>query len=356
MRKAALRKRWGGVVAGLVILAALALISCSRPLRDRLGEVEATTVPTAQAQATRRPATAAPTVAAPAVQLPAATPTIAVQPTLTAAPTQPPVPTGQSYVTGSSTGAITSGGELRGYLLHVPPSYQPGTPMPLVINLHGFSSNAAEEEILSEMSAKADEAGFIVVYPEGRGSPQSWAVGPGPAGQQDVQFIRDLVALLQEQLSIDPARIYATGISNGGGMANRLACDMPDVIAAIAPVSGAYLFWQDCSPSRPVPVVAFHGTADQIVPYEGQGRTLPPIRDWAAAWASRNGCSATPTVTFQKGEVTGETWDSCSAEVVLYTIEGRGHSWPGSAMIPALDIATQDIVATEVIWEFFAAH
>ncbi len=161
---------------------------------------------------------------------------------------------------------------------------------------------------------------------------------------------------MEKELSIDPARIYATGISNGGGMANRLACDMADIVAAIAPVSGAYLSWQDCSPSRPVPVVAFHGTADQIVPYDGLGRTMPPIRGWAAAWAGRNDCSTTPTVTLQNGEVMGETWGDCSAEVVLYTIEGRGHSWPGSGLVPGLDVATRDIVATDVIWEFFAAH
>lgn len=148
--------------------------------------------------------------------------------------------------------------------------------MPLVNNLHGFTPNAAEQERLSGMSAKADEVGFIVVYPEALGNSQAWHVGPGAQGAADVEFIRDLIRHLKSQWSIDPGRIYATGISNGGGMVHRLACDLSDVIAAIAPVSGAYLFSKSCQPTWPVPVVAFHGTADQIVPYEVKAQACLP--------------------------------------------------------------------------------
>jgi polyhydroxybutyrate depolymerase len=251
---------------------------------------------------------------------------------------------------------IASGGQTREYRLHVPPSYRPGQPMPLIINLHGYNSNAAQQEHVSGMSAKADEAGFIVAYPEGLGSPQSWHFGPGAAAAADLEFIRALISHLQEQLSIDSARIYATGISNGAQMSNRLGCDLSDVIAAIGPVSGGYPPSDDCNPVRPVPVVAFHGTADKLIPYEGKGRLLLSAPEWAATWAARNGCDPTPAVTFQHGEVKGETWDNCQdgADVTLYTIEGRGHSWPGSDMPP--EITTQDIDATDVIWEFFAAH
>jgi polyhydroxybutyrate depolymerase len=265
---------------------------------------------------------------------------------------------GESYSPGDYVAEITSGGQPRQYRLHVPPGYRPGSPTPLIVNLHGFTSNAAEQERLSGTSAKADEAGFIVVYPEALGEPQTWHVGPGTPGAGDVEFIHGLIGHLQGRLSVDPARIYVTGISNGGGMANRLACELSAVVAAIAPVSGAYLFSEDCRPSRPVPVVAFHGTADHIVPYEGNERSLPHIREWAAGWAARNGCAPTPAVTFRRGEVTGETWSGCreSAEVVLYTIEGRGHSWPGADLAPNLDVATKDINATDVIWDFFAAH
>jgi polyhydroxybutyrate depolymerase len=142
-------------------------------------------------------------------------------------------------------------------------------------------------------------------------------------------------------------------MSNGGGMANRMACEMSDVIAAIGTVSGAYPVWNNYRPTRPVPVVAFHGTADRVVPYEGLGHVLPPIRAWAAGWAARNGCDPVPTFTYRQGKVTGETWGNCpdKARVTLYTIEGGGHDWPGSEGYPAAAIG-----ATDVIWDFFAEY
>jgi polyhydroxybutyrate depolymerase len=170
--------------------------------------------------------------------------------------------------------------------------------------------------------------------------------------------MRDLIRHLRSQLSVDPAHVYVTGISNGAQMTNRLGCELSDLVAAIAPVSGGYPRAEACQPVRPVPVVAFHGTADHLLPYAGQGQLLLPVREWAAGWAARSGCGPTPTVTFQRGQVTGETWGNCheGADVVLYTVEGGGHSWPGSDMLPQLGITTKDINATDVIWEFFAAH
>lgn len=269
----------------------------------------------------------------------------------------PLAPAGSAdYTPGDYVEELQVSGQARRYRLHVPLGYDPARATALVVNLHGLNSNAAQQEHVSQMSVKADQVGFIVVYPEGLGDPQSWRVGPRAEGAADLQFMRDLVGRLQERLNVDPRRIYATGISNGAQMTHRLGCEMADVFAAIAPVSGGYPPLDTCRPSRPVPVVAFHGTEDSILPYEGKGRILIPIREWAADWAERNGCDPAPAVTFQQGEVTGETWGDCQegAVVVLYTIEGRGHSWPGSDM-PA-DITTQDIDATGVIWDFFAAH
>lgn len=259
-----------------------------------------------------------------------------------------------SHTPGDYVVEVESSGQIRQFRLHIPPSYQPSSLMPLVINLHGYSSNATQQEILSGMSAKADEAGFIAAHPEGRGTPQAWHVEPGSEGQEDVQFMRDLIHCLEVQLSVDSTRVYAAGFSNGGGMAHRLGCDLSGVIAAIGPVSGAYLFSKPCQPSRPVPVISFHGTADAIVPYEGIESVLPPISEWAADWAARNGCSPTPTVTYSQGDVVGETWGDCAnaAVVTLYTIKGGGHTWPGSN----LPGATEHISATDTIWEFFAAH
>jgi polyhydroxybutyrate depolymerase len=258
--------------------------------------------------------------------------------------------------TGSFEGTLTSGNDTRHYLLHVPASYQAGTPAPLVINFHGYGSNATQEEALSGMSRKADAANFLVVYPDGLN--HQWSDGPGANGDIDRQFVRDLIQHLQQQYTIDPRRIYATGMSNGGGMANRVGCDLADVIAAIAPVSGAYSFWQNCQPARSMPVLAFHGKDDHAVPYEGtrQRALEPPIHDWAAAWAQRNHCTDLPAVAQPAQGVTREMWSNCAndAEVILYVIDNHGHSWPGSDRLPA--ITSQAINATDVMWDFFTVH
>jgi polyhydroxybutyrate depolymerase len=262
-----------------------------------------------------------------------------------------------SVRSGSIEAEITSSGVSRHYILHVPAAYQPNAAVPLITNFHGYGSNSKEEEALTGMSAKADREGFIVVYPDGLNS--AWYTGPGTEGQRDRQFIRDLIAYLESQYSIDPRRIYATGISNGGGMTDRLGCYMADIIAAIAPDSGAYNFWQDCRPSRPMPVLAFHGLDDNIVPYTGGNPQImePSIPDWAAAWAKRDGCASTPTKTSPVDTVIVQTWSGCQGdvEVILYTLANHGHSWPGSPVMPKA-ITSQAIDATDVMWDFFKAH
>ena len=259
--------------------------------------------------------------------------------------------------TGTFEGTLTSSGLMRHYLLHVPPSYQGTLAVPLVLNFHGLNSNSKQQENLTGMSAKADRESFIVVYPDGLNG--QWNTGPSANGQADLQFIHDLITSLESQYSIDPKRIYATGISNGGGMTNHLGCDLSDLIAAIAPDAGAYNFWQDCNPSRPVPVLAFHGLADNIIPYEGGKPKImaPPIEEWASNWASINGCSPTPRKTTPVVTVTVYTWSGCqdNADVILYSLANHGHSWPGSAVMPA-SITSQAVNATDLMWEFFKAH
>ncbi len=276
--------------------------------------------------------------------------------TPTAAPTEPQPQTiagaGQTLA-----GEIESGGVTRAYLLHIPANAQSGQPAPLILNFHGLTSNAQEQENLSGMSPAADPYGYFVVYPNGLD--EHWSTFPNREGEADVQFIRDLIENLSAAYPIDPRRIYATGISNGGGMANRLACDLSDVIAAIAPVAGAYNAWENCRPARPVPVLAFHGLDDQIAPYEGVGRgnAEPPIRDWASAWAKRNGCDREPVIVSQTSTLTVEQWNNCQANaaVILYTLDGHGHSWPGSSSLPAA-ITSQEVNATEQMLAFFARH
>jgi polyhydroxybutyrate depolymerase len=272
------------------------------------------------------------------------------------ASTLPSTSSPRTAAVNDSIESLMSGGVARQYRLHISTAYQAGHAAPLVINLHGYNSNAAQQERVSQMSVEADSAGFIVAYPEGLGDPQSWKFGNRAEGQADVGFIRDLIGHLQDQLSIDSQRIYVTGISNGAEMSYRLACDLGDTIAAFAPVAGGYPPFNDCKATSPVPVVVFHGTADQLLPYTGKPPLLLPVHDWVASWAARNGCATAPAAILRQGDVTGEHWGGCraGADVVLYTIDGKGHSWPGSAM-PAR-ITTRDIDATDVIWEFFAAH
>jgi polyhydroxybutyrate depolymerase len=270
-------------------------------------------------------------------------------------PAPAPTPTNTPPVVISES-EILSSGEKRHFLLHVPPSYD-GSPISLVVNFHGYGSNGEEEEKLTGMSVKADEAGFIVVYPDGVQA--TWFTGPIPQGDRDRQFVRDLVNHISTLYNIDPKRIYATGMSNGGGMTNRVACNLADLFAAVAPNAGAYDYSKNCTPSRPVPILAFHGIDDQVVPYAGfqTQAIVPAIETWAADWAQRNGCDSTPILTTPLDTVTMHSWTNCdgNADVILYALEGHGHSWPGSLVMPA-SITSQAINATDVMWDFFQAH
>lgn len=222
-----------------------------------------------------------------------------------------------------------------------------------MIGFHGAGSTGAQFESYTGFSDIADRFGFIAVYPQGIGEVSNWDTMPN---SQDVPFVRELIDEIEARCNIDPQRIYATGHSRGGGMANRLGCELADRIAAIGPVSGDYGFSETCSPSRAVPVVAFHGTADPAIPYNGFGlpeemrysytRLGTPVTSWAAAWAERNGCDSTPSMVFQFDPVTDQGWDHCSegADVVLYTIQGGTHDWP-----TAVD-------AAQMIWVFFSKH
>lgn len=247
-------------------------------------------------------------------------------------------------------------GAARSFRLHVPAAYN-NQPTPLVLNFHGYGSNATQEERLSAMSLKANQEGFIVAYPEGSGNPQHWGVGMGAEGQADLDFVRALIAELAKSYTIDSSRIYATGLSNGAEFSALLACDMADQIAAVASVAGGYFRAELCSPARPVAIMEFHGTSDQILPYEGIPNVLLSVPEGLERWAARNGCAADSTVIYNKGEVKGEEWGNCrgNADVVLYVVDGGGHSWPGSAIMPRV-ITTQDVNATDVMWEFFKQH
>jgi polyhydroxybutyrate depolymerase len=268
-----------------------------------------------------------------------------------------------------ANGRLESSEVVRKYLLYVPESYNPSTPTPLVISLHGFAEWPAHQMELSGWNTLAEENGFIVVYPSGSGFPKRWRIsetGTPSDPTIDVQLISDLIDQLKQEYNIDLWRVYANGLSNGGGMSFLLACELSEQIAAIGSVSGAYLFsLEDCHPSRPVPLIAFHGTADQIVPYYGGPSSsfdhpFPLVPEWIEAWAERNGCSLTPNELLGQGEVSGIRYTHCQqkAEVIFYTVDGGGHSWPGGEPLPKWIVGhtTQDIDATRVMWEFFRQY
>ncbi|MEU0511341.1 ferulic acid esterase [Amycolatopsis sp. NPDC006125] len=262
-----------------------------------------------------------------------------------------PVPAGQSV-----TRTVTSGGLTRSYLLHVPADYRPDRPDPLVLSFHGHGRTAEYQEELSGFSGRS----VIAVYPQGligTDGKSAWTGAPYSAAADDVLFTSDLLNQVQRELCVDPRRVFAAGKSNGGGFTGVLACRLSGRIAAFAPVSGAfYPQGGECHPSRPAPVLDFHGTADTTIPYAGDpARGLPSIPDWLAGWASRDGCAPEPVVRDLGDGVRVERWRSCDADVVHYRVEGLGHDWPSTAPNPDSDVPSV-IDATPVILRFFSAH
>jgi polyhydroxybutyrate depolymerase len=265
-------------------------------------------------------------------------------------------------------GTLISSGEQRRYLLYVPKSYDPSVATPLVISLHGFAEWPGHQRDISHWNDVADEAGFIVAYPAGTGNPLRWRTFGAPTTEggreRDVAFISDLIDALSARYAIDPTRIYANGLSNGGGMAFVLSCDLSERIAAFGSVSGLYaLPWDSCHPSRRVPAIIFHGTADPIVPYEGgpsraSDLPFPSVTRWVETLARRNGCQGEPEALPANGEVVGVAYAGCDADVVFYTIDGGGHAWPGGGSMPSIIVGhtTEDIDATRIMWEFFYQH
>jgi polyhydroxybutyrate depolymerase len=264
--------------------------------------------------------------------------------------------------------ALISSGQKRTYLLYVPKSYRPAVPTPLVISLHGYAEWPAHLMENSRWNKLADQYGFLVVYPSGTQFPLQWHAR-GKSGSDadpllDVTFISDLIDKLVGEYNLDPARIYANGLSNGGGMSFKLACQLPNRIAAIGSVSGAYLLpWEECNPSRPVPAIIFHGTADPIVPYQGGPSKafnipFPAIPEWIDTYSRRNGCDVTPQKLMAGGDVSGVQYTHCKADVAFYTIAGGGHAWPGGTRLPEFIVGytTQDIDATQIMWDFFKQH
>ena len=273
----------------------------------------------------------------------------------------------------------------RWFLLTTPDDIDQDTPLPLVLDFHGLAEGAEVHARMTELPKYGQQHGFIVASPQGTGSPVRWAVDPDVEANADLQYTADLLDQLESELCIDTSRVYSTGLSNGAFMSSVLACTMADRFAAVAPVAGL-IRPESCDPSRPVPVLAFHGTADPILLFNGgvgdrlnnvlgggsitdapTGDEKPiPEADLDGAgypkaaqeWATGNGCTGTPTDDDLSATVIERTWDCPPDGVVEFLIvEGGGHTWPGSEfsnkladIMGATDMETD---ANELIWQFF---
>jgi polyhydroxybutyrate depolymerase len=261
---------------------------------------------------------------------------------------------------GDSTGSITSDGIERAYILHIPPGYDGSQRAPLVMLFHGFSLPSDAFATYTRFNGIADEQNVIVVYPAGQGEPATWNTDQNVTIADDVQFANDLLDKLQQELCVDPDRIFAAGYSNGGAMAQRLACASPERIAAIATIAAVYA---NCRAT--VPWVAFHGIDDPRVPFEGgplpTGGSLQPVRRVVSDWARELGCDPLAQISRPTDSVDLSTYVDClrgSGEVLLYSLIRAGHTWPGSEDLP-VDIAgatSKQIDASTTMWEFFATH
>ena len=276
---------------------------------------------------------------------------------------------------GLQTGTFFSGEVEYTYQWTVPSTYV-GEPIPVVLDFHGIGSNGAQQAVFSGWAAKAEAEGFLSVQPTGISLPDddraSWELPQfDSALRDDVAMVVDLLGVVSSSVCIDPNRIYATGMSNGGFFTSELVCDLSGTIAAAVSVAGV-THHDTCMPSRAVPYLAFHGTADTTVPFAGGGvSTLEGadgpseffeqvMPDEFAEFAADFGCTES-TDSVITAEVTLTSWTGCTdnVEVGFYAIEGAGHTWPGSIIssaIPSLGVTNLDIDATEIAWQFFQRH
>lgn len=263
-----------------------------------------------------------------------------------------------------STQTMTHDGKTREYILYVPQSYDGAVEFPLVINLHGYTSNMNQQLLYGDFRKIADTANFILVVPnglvDGSGN-QHWNFFQ-PNGEDDLGFLSALIDELSTNYTVNTNRVYSTGMSNGGYMSIHLACNLSHKITAVASVTGTMnpYAMSSCSPNRPVPTMLIHGTNDPTVPYNGTA-TSASVPSVIAHWVAQTNANPTPVVT-NVPDIS--TTDGCTAEHHLYTggsngasvelfkiIDG-GHTWPGAPV--NVGVTNQDIDASTEIWRFFS--
>ena len=271
-----------------------------------------------------------------------------------------------SFAQQTINASITHDGIQRNYILYIPEIYDGSSDVPLVLNFHGFGSNATQQMVYGDFRDIADTEGFLLVHPEGTTfiGNQFWNVGfPGLSSTiDDVGFTEALIDELAVSYAIDLERVYATGMSNGGFMSFLLACQLSEKIAAVASVTGSMTqdTFDDCNAQRPTPVLQIHGTEDDVVLYNGNTLSIP-IADVISYWVDYNNCETTPTTTTLPDV---DVSDGSTIEHSVYEngdndittehmkVIGGGHTWPGSVLN---SVGTnQDIDASMEIWLFFS--
>jgi polyhydroxybutyrate depolymerase len=286
-------------------------------------------------------------------------------PTATVAPTATPLPSPTAAATlqsGETQHTVKVDGADRTYLLHIPAGLASNKPAPVVFALHGFDNEhyfeVSDLKNMAGFDAISDQSRFILIYPEGVSG--FWNVGGGccvTSAQNNVDeaaYIRQVLIDLSSIASVDPKRIYATGFSMGGMFAFKLACEMSDTFAAVAPVAGALLD-TPCSPSQPVSIMQVNGKNDTLVPYGGGvgnfmtgNINFPPVEQGIATWVQLDGCTGTAKSEKQGtvGTLTAYTTCKAGSAVDLYTLDALGNNWPSQYVLPV----------SQMIWDFFKAH
>jgi polyhydroxybutyrate depolymerase len=296
--------------------------------------------------------------------------------------------TAQAQSATQTTVSFSAGGKSGTYIQAVPSTAGQVNPFPVVFDLHGYVEPASFQDLGTQLSAFGQSHGFVTITPQLTESGVArWDVS---ANSPDIAWLGKLLTHVESSLCVDQRRVFVTGLSMGAFASSAVACQLSSRVAAVAPVAGLQAFsW--CKPKRPVPVVAFQGTADPFVSYNGgpgpnalklpapdgsnktvgqelkthphaAGNPLPQsIPTQVATWAKRNGCGAKPTKTKIASDVTKVTYP-CAADssVQFYVIKGGGHTWPGGPPgvfpVAAVGKTTTSISANQIIWNFFQAH
>ena len=288
---------------------------------------------------------------------------------------------GQNLTPGDYRGSLPFDGRTRTYTIHVPPAARCQTLTPMVLFFHGGGGNGTQAASSYQLNPIADREGFFTVYPDGTSAVPALGLLTWNSGHccgyaydnkvDDVAFVRALIASLQKTYPVDPARIYATGFSNGAMMTYRLGAELSSAFAAVAPISGAIGGIQDGvtytipKPSQPLPILIMHGKLDQNIPYNGgigvesqiMGRTDKSVADAVAFWTSNNRCP--PTASSKRtSNIVVDTYSGCAADVTLYSIENEGHAWAGGRqpVTATGDTPSHELSASEIVWAFFEAH